>query len=259
MRNIVSDPKDYNINTLSDFSSIHIDETSPTNVTNIYWYTNHSVLQKVVNYCQMNQCKDILEIGPGTTPFPLAKKFIGKDEKVANYTEVDINKEVLPETYDFIYARHVLEDIHNPEFAMREMILKSKSGFIETPSPLIEIMRNIDAERNSNLNELRGYAHHRYIVWSNMATNTIYFLPKLPLVEKLEIPDILLKKCCSIANDYPVYWNNYFLWDKKRGEPTIVFYGNREYPFDIIKDYGTLITKALQESIENTNYFVSTF
>lgn len=54
------------------------------------------------------------------------------------------------------------EDIQNPDFAFSEMIRVSKEGFIETPSPLIEVTRNVDA--NDLTRAFCDYIHHRYIV-----------------------------------------------------------------------------------------------
>ena len=77
---------------------------------------------------------------------------------------------------DFVYSRHTLEDIQNPDFCMNEIIRISKSGYIETPSPLIETAKGIDApDKRMNY---AGYIHHRYIIWSNIEKCEIYILPK---------------------------------------------------------------------------------
>ena len=71
----------------------------------------------------------------------------------------------------------MLEDIQNPDFALNEITRVTKyGGYIETPSPLIEVTKNVDGSGFSN--SYCGYIHHRYIVWSNIQKNEIYFLPK---------------------------------------------------------------------------------
>ena len=261
-RNIQWDQKDYHIKTIKSFDEIHVNETSPTNVINIFWVPNEKVLEILYNYCEKRNHKKILEVGPGPCPFRLANTFIGMNEPMENFIDININLEQYPfeeNHFDFIYSRHVLEDICNPYFALKEMIKKAKSGFIETPSSLIECMRYIDAERQNNCDELRGFMHHRYIVWCNIEKNTIYFLPKYPIIEKIFFEDSFLKKCCKLANEYPIYWNNYFLWDKSKGEPSIVVYGCDRNKFDIYKDYTSLVYEAIHQSFQNTNYFISTF
>ena len=145
-----------------------------------YWKPNELVNKIIENFCIGNKLKTNLEIGPGDIPFKLATHFIGKNEIISNYIEIDLDYQSIPfETnfFDFIYCRHVMEDIQNPDFALKEIFRVSKfGGFIETPSPIIEITKGVDASQISNL--YCGYIHHRYIVWSNIEKNEIYFLPK---------------------------------------------------------------------------------
>ena len=60
--------------------------------------------------------------------------------------------------------------------AFNEITRVCKTGYIETPSPLIEFSTNVD----SGDSPYKGYIHHRYFVWSDIKTNTLYFLPKYP-------------------------------------------------------------------------------
>jgi ubiquinone/menaquinone biosynthesis C-methylase UbiE len=119
----------------------------------------------------------VLEVGPGVVPFELSTDFIGANEQITNYCNIDIDKTTFPfETnkFDFVYCRHVLEDIQNPDFALSEIIRVSKyGGYIETPSPLIEVTKNVDGSQLSKF--YCGYIHHRYIIWSSIQKNEIYF------------------------------------------------------------------------------------
>ena len=79
----------------------------------------------------------------------MATLFIGLNEKVENYINIDINFTPLPFKdleVDFIYCRHVIEDIENPGYALKEMFRVSKEVYIETPSPMVESSRYIDCE-----------------------------------------------------------------------------------------------------------------
>lgn len=222
-------------------------------IEHFYWSPIQNVISSIEGYCKKNNYTNILEIGPGNIPFSLAKTFIGCNEKVNNYIDLDIDVNRLPfedKTIDFIYSRHTLEDIQNPDFAMNEIIRVSKSGYIETPSPLIEITKGIDSFDKSH--NYTGYIHHRYIVWSDIQKNEIYFLPKYNSVldnyVSLDIPIETYKD--------PFYWNNYFIW--KESSPTIIMYKNgvnfnKNQKF--IQDYLYLVNEAVNKSIVNTNYF----
>jgi ubiquinone/menaquinone biosynthesis C-methylase UbiE len=94
--------------------------------------------KNIEKFCKQHNFKNILEIGPGTQPFSLANNTIGCNEKINNYIELDIDIYSLPYTdnsIDFVYSRHTLEDIQNPDFVMREILRISNSGYIETPYP----------------------------------------------------------------------------------------------------------------------------
>ena len=153
--------------------------------------------------------------------------------------------------------------IQNPDFALSEFFRVSKfGGYIETPSPLIEITKNVDANEQSY--KYCGYIHHRYIVWSNIQKNEIYFLPKYSCIldNMLVITDESNKYLYNLINNYPVYWNNYFLYDSKN-KPTVIMYKNGVNfnctgKHTMVEEYIQLVTRAVNESIENTNYFIRT-
>jgi Methyltransferase domain len=72
----------------------------------------------------------VLEIGPGLAPFPRADVFIDFDSAFTNgiptekLVRCDLAHEPLPfedKSFDFIYCRHVLEDMCNPALLLKEM------------------------------------------------------------------------------------------------------------------------------------------
>jgi len=218
-----------------------------------YWGPNKSVLSIIENRC--SEYTNVLEIGPGVNPFKCATHFIGMNEKLSDYVSVDIDKDVFPfETnyFDFIYCRHVMEDIQNPDFAISEMIRTSRGGYIETPSPMIEITKNVDAMEFSPL--YCGYIHHRYIVWSNIQKNEIYFLPKYSFIldQLMKLSDTSAQLINHLINNYPVYWNNYFLFNS---QTTVIMY-KQGIHFSMPTGYIDLVLRSVQESIANTDYFV---
>ena len=130
-----------------------------------------------------------------------------------------------------------------------------KEFYIETPSPMIEILKGIEySDQLSKSLPYRGFTHHRYFIWSNK--NTIYCLPKYPIVEYFEITENFEKKLTYIASNYPVYWNNYIMCND---ETKIVMLKN-EFDFNFITErdkYPNLIFNGIVESMDNTNIFIS--
>lgn len=224
-----------------------------------FWLPN----KKLVNKLQLlinksNIHNNIIDVGCGygSNIFSKADHILGKSLKDnpnnLKFLDIDLDFDKFLQAdkyFNFVYCRHTLEDIQNPQNAFAEITRVGKQGYIETPSPLIEITKGADK------GELRGYPHHRYIVWTDLKTNTLYFLPKYPIVEYLTIPDQITKKFNYILNNFSVYWNNYYIWDDKL-KPNIVVYRN-EINFNILKDYANLVNTAIFKSIENTNYYIS--
>ncbi len=224
-------------------------------ITQHFWTPLKEVNNSIVKFCDNNKFKNILEIGPGYVPFELATKSIGCNEKIKDYIDLDIDTNKLPfedNSIDFVYSRHTLEDIQNPDFAMNEIIRVSNSGYIETPSPLIEITKGVDGLEFAY--KYAGYIHHRYIVWSDNEKCEIFFLPKYNA-----ILDHFLTKI-NTSNKYyesKYYWNNYFLWNNKK--PKIIVYKNGVnfgLNNNFIEDYIKLLLIGVNKSIENTNKFI---
>ena len=66
----------------------------------------------------------------------------------------------------------------------------------------------------------------------------------------------------NLINNYPVYWNNYFIYNASN-KPKVIMYKNgvnfNVKNTTIIEEYLYLISRAINESIANTNYFVNMY
>ena len=114
--------------------------------------------------------------------------------------------------FDFVYCRHVLEDLNYPLHAYKEITRVSKNGYFETPSPLIESLR---LGLYSDVT-MRGYVHHRYLLWTDINTNILYALPKFPLIDHI-VPTVygnvtIERLALNIAIGQSYAWNNYYAW-----------------------------------------------
>lgn len=236
--------------------SDHISYKKYNGIEKHYWGYIKEVEEKLIEICAKNNYNKVLEIGADNYSFPIATAQINCKpcKKPIETFIMDIDKDVIPTSnasFDFGYCRHTFEDIQNPDFAFNEFVRVAKSGYVETPSPLIEFTRNVDAGENAKL--YRGYIHHRYFIWTDISDNSIHFLPKMPMIEYMHLSDKLQNMCLNLANDYPIYWNNYYMWDEKN-PPKCIIYKNG-LNFNIITDYANLVTEAILKSIEATNHF----
>jgi predicted O-methyltransferase YrrM len=222
-------------------------------IVNYHYTPIKSIRNKLIGKCI--SMERVLEVGPGKIPFEVATNFVDNGGKCSNdprFVMMDINYDKYREShnsYNFVYCRHTLEDICNPKFAFEEMTRVGEAGYIETPSPLIEVLRGIEKDTN-----FRGYCHHRYIVWTDR-NNVLHFLPKLSIIEKISMSQTLENKLMYIANNYPYYWNNYYMWDKSTNNYPKVKIHTIDLDFNI-NEYGKVLMEAVLESFESTNRFL---
>lgn len=256
IRNAVSNLELYTLDMI-DINSIDVDKLDYEEIKNFFWYPSTKLRERLFGYLNRLDVRDrIIDVGCGYSVFHPATHVIDfKDdiERDRIGLKCDLDFDIIPvenNYFNFAHCRHTLEDIQNPQHAFNELCRISSRGYIETPSPLIELCKGVDASGN-----YRGYIHHRYIVWSDAATNTLHFLPKYPIVENLHISERIIKLWNFVANNYPLYWNNYYLWDDKR-LPKINVY-RHGINLDIHKDYARLLLEAVEKSMEYAREFMS--
>jgi len=206
----------------------------------------------------------IAEFGPGglSRRFPhanilvdhFASELEGVPADITTY-ELDIDTEQLPIDdygFDFVYCRHLMEDINNPIGAFREMTRLSRRGYIETPSPLIE---STVIDRVSN--GIPGYPHHRFLFWTDAATNTLYAIQKFPTIDILPRTASQIKDWHRILLTYSPMFNNYYQWDVDMGllPKLVMLKHGMHYNIDNPATYGASIDHGIQMSINHTISF----
>jgi SAM-dependent methyltransferase len=148
-----------------------------------------------------------LVVDVGANPshrFARAHKMVGWEGDV----RCDLELAALPfglQEVDFLYCRHTLEDLANPEPLLREIARVARGGYLETPSPLAELSRGVDAGWAAH----RGYIHHRWLLWSD--GGVLHVLPKYPIVERLASPPC---DCLPLdgGRDNRWLWNTAHAW-----------------------------------------------
>ncbi len=191
----------------------------------------------------------VLDIGPGVNPFHRADVFADITDRFdiprSKLVVCNASEEPLPfkdKAFDFIHCRHVLEDVYNPFLLIHEMSRVGRAGYIETPSPIIELCRGADGTSPI----YRGYHHHRWIAWVH--DSTMCFVTKYPFVELIDITDGGLE---ALLRPGPLYWNSYLLW---RDEVDYCHFENG-VNYEFWPGYTETLSAAITQSKEATDAF----
>jgi len=158
---------------------------------------------------QIPENAKVLEIGALHGPFERSTHFVDYvyDPKIDNVV-CDVTCQPLPfedKSFDFVYCRHVVEDLVYPHFALKEMSRVAKAGYIETPSVAAELCRGIDATSPP----WRGFHHHNWFVANE--EGVLKLIRKYPLVEHWDFDEERITEMLH----YPLYWNTYLLWQEE--------------------------------------------
>jgi len=196
----------------------------------------------------------VVEVGPGSTPFEAATEFVdwldyaGMDGRKVH--KVDLNRDRLPfadKSIDFLYCRHVLEDIYNPLWLCEEISRVAKAGYIETPSPFAEYCRGMNGMLLPEGSFWRGYIHHRYFVWE--ADGALCFLAKYPLVEHIDLG--CDDEVVALLDAGPLHWNTHLLWEGEVKTRHL----QHDVDFKIQVDYAEVIRQALDAALKSNLAF----
>lgn len=165
-----------------------------------YWEPLPWVTEYLVSLCR--DSKLVVDVGGRKDkPFPAAKETIGFEGDCP----IDLEYEPLPYEdgeVDFLYCRHTVEDLANPTHLLREIQRVAKRGYIETPSPLAETTRGVDAGGDH-----LGYRHHRWICAER--DGVFALLAKYPVIERMPVRDHWER-----LMDEPDSWNTGMLFDE---------------------------------------------
>lgn len=177
-------------------------------------------IDHVLNYLERKipEGARVLEIGPGLRPFSRVTHLMDLSfyaDRIPQHLDpanviIGNAEDGLPfedKFFDYIYCRHVIEDLERPFHLLDEMSRVAKAGYIETPSVRAEICRGVDGQAAP----WRGYAHHNWFVANR--NGTLQLLRKFSLVEHVLHFDEEANE--SILANFPLYWNTYFEWEGK--------------------------------------------
>jgi SAM-dependent methyltransferase len=225
-----------------------------------YWHAQPAITDSLISNFRdhIGTGKLVVDVGAGYAPWEHATELIDREAwpQIAasgkRVRVIDIENEPLPyadKSVDFIYCRHTIEDLHNPTLLLREMNRVAKAGYIETPSPLAEFTRGVDA----NGDEFRGYSHHRWFCWS--LGSQFCILPKLPIVETVRLIAGKEEQFKSLLQQHPLLWNSYFAWCDRFTVREL----RHPSDFTIRETYGDTIIEAMRAHTASVDQFVVRF
>ena len=209
-----------------------------------HWYTIGELVEWLAK--RLPEGSKVLEVGPGETPFMGAQTFVDhRDQPGIEVIKCNVLEDRLPfedKVFDFVYCRHVLEDLWNPTLIMREMSRVAKKGYVETPSPIAEGCKEVEGHES----RYRGYHHHHWIIWP--LDGVLQFMPKFPVIEHMKFDEDLVVKLLAQG---PFLWNTYYPWE---GE---IKYRIWQNPLDYVVhlDYPRLYSDAMMHSQAETAKF----
>ena len=197
---------------------------------------------------QVAEGAKVLDVGPGHAPLPWATHavdFVDVPNAPCPVIKCDLANEPLPfadKEFDFVYCRHVLEDMFNPFPLCEEMSRVGKAGYVEVPSPMAELGRGVDGSAPP----YRGYHHHRFIGW--VYNTELRFVSKYPFVEYLHFEE---EQLAGLLRQHPKYWNTFYLWQDRIN----VFHRQSPLHFQIPTDYVLLLREAIERSRTSADLF----
>ncbi len=147
----------------------------------------------------------------------------------------------------FNYVKQWLHLVVEPREALLKYMQQCEKGMIETPSPMVELMRGVDQK----MVETRGYALSNWFVWTERADNSLHFLPKLPMIEALHFPEE--HQWMALLNKHPLLWSNCYAWDSQHARSIQVKFHDAAS----VETYRDCILRAVELSMMTTRVLFS--
>lgn len=209
----------------------------------------HEDFSSIVDIIEQSLIKNLPEIkddvyaeivSEGDRTFPLTTTIISN-------INLELSLSKMCKIYEFMYSHRVFQTFTDPSCIFQTIFPKSKYGFISVPSPMIEILRGVEDKQYC------GYRKSRYIIWVQYNTNTIYILPKYPIIETLSIDNNLYNYCLYCANTSPHLWNQYIYWCPEMTPNIYVYEEGLNFTMD---EYKQILEGAVNDSIQSSHQFL---
>lgn len=228
-------------------------------LTSRFWFRNEDVYLPLRERFA-NDESPILDVGGATSVFEPATHVIDQTDPGPDrqFCKLDLDFDRFPfedAFFSFVHCRHTLEDVQNPTHVFDEIVRVGRSGYIETPSPLVECLKGAGTHYPLDPDSLvyRGYIHHRSFCYSDPVDNTLHILAKFPIVEHMKFHPGFYRRMVALANRYPLYWNNYYWFDAEH-PPRVKLHrvGVDVHGWDTYADW---MERAIHTSIAYTRWF----
>lgn len=149
-----------------------------------------------------------------------------------------------------IFVRHFLERSNDPQVFFEKITSMFENGYIETTSPIVELIKGIQTEISD---EYRGLYQSRYIVWTEEEDNSLHILPKYAILQIVSLAEDFEKEISEFLSN-PIYWNNYYSWNKDNPPKLVIHNFGKDFNWN---NYGNVLAKAVLHNTQKTNSFFS--
>lgn len=207
-----------------------------------FWKPSQEIVETMTKVVEEKQYKQILELTdtPQVQVFPLSTR------RLIWFN--CIPKMIAPDN-DYLYIRHALEYMNNPQDFLEEIKKSVSRGYLETISPFVEVTRGM--YQNA---PFRGHLYSKYIIWSSPEDHVLHILPKSVLLEYTNFDSKLEQEIYDALANVPYYWNCYYVWDEEH--PLRWVFYQHGVNLDLNVGYSEMLRKALEESVRSTNQFL---
>jgi hypothetical protein len=178
------------------------------------------------------------------------EKCFSKSTIQMNWCDLESNIENYLGMCDFVYIRHALEKCDHPRAVLQALTQVAPRGYIEFTSALVETLRGVHHSKAL----YRGHVLNKFIIWVSKEDRVLHILPKFSILEYVKMPVEFEEKIQGILNQYPHYWNSYYMWDENN--PIHYIYYQHGVNFHIEHDYTRLLEIAIDQSVQSTNDYL---
>lgn len=204
-----------------------------------FWQPLNSITEHVARAAKPRQ---IYDVGGRADRSFLGTNSVGPEGKIKRDLESDMV--TLHNLQEFLYCRHTIQGLSNPQYLLQHISRDNVAGYIETPSPLAELTRGVDGSGFGH----RGYIHHRWIV--GFLDGVLTLVPKYPIVEFLRLSSVQTYSSCLSKG--PLQWNTYYLF-KEDGFDFRILRHERDFRLDRFTEYIDLLDDLVYQTIYNNS------
>lgn len=163
-----------------------------------------------------------------------------------------LQSETVQEGGDFMFSYYRLHETDSAPELLRQFLRIYPSGMLIVPSPLLEVMDDVQTTLNSRT---KGFILSRYFIWCNTERGEVCFLPKYgTVIDNCTINNELKQQLVTALVKEPITINTYCLWGPGIIPSVRVFQQGED--FDLVSNpqsYLAILNDAFVQHVKHSN------